>query len=145
MGSRTFTMIKPNAVAKGYAGRIFDMLLADGFILRALKMVFMSRNDAVKFYSVHRGKPFFQELIDFMTSGAVIVAILEKDDAVASLRRIVGNTNPDMADKSTIRCMFGESLTRNAIHASDSEKNAMLEWAQFFLDSEIIDADYSCP
>lgn len=142
MKTRTFTIIKPNAVADGNTGRILDMILGDGFSIRAMKMVFLSRNDAVRFYEIHKDKPFFPELLEFMTSGPVVAAVLEKEDAVASLRRLVGNTDPLKADVGTIRQMFAADKTRNAIHASDSDENARIEWSQFFSAKEIIEVDY---
>ncbi len=145
MTNRTFTIIKPNAVAAGNAGRIIDMILADGFIFRAMKMVYLSRNQAERFYAIHKGKPFFDKLVMFMTSGPIVVAVVEKDDAVASLRRLVGSTNPAQAEEGTIRRLFADSLTRNAIHASDSDENAALEWSQFFAPDEFMEAEYSLP
>lgn len=142
MKTRTFTIIKPNAVADGNTGRILDMIIGDGFSIRAMKMVFLSRNDAVRFYEIHKDKPFFPELLDFMTSGPVVAAVLEKEDAVAALRRLVGNTDPLKADVGTIRQMFAADKTRNAIHASDSDENARIEWSQFFSAKEIIEVDY---
>lgn len=145
MGSRTFTMIKPNAVALGYTGKILDMIIEAGFRIRAMKMVCMSRNDAENFYAAHRGKPFFDHLILFMTSGPVIVAVLEGENAVGRFRELVGPTDPKNAPEGTIRNKFGESLTRNSIHASDSDENARLEWGGFFTDSEIMVTDYWLP
>ncbi len=142
MTNRTFTIIKPNAVAAGNTGKILDMILNAGFKIRALKMVFMSRNEATRFYAIHQGKPFFADLVEFMTSGPVIVGILEKENAVAALRELVGNTDPAKAAEGTIRRMFADSLTRNAIHASDSDENAQQEWSQFFKPKEIMVADY---
>ena len=142
MKSRTFTIIKPNAVATGNTGKILDMILRDGFTIRAMKMVFFSRNDADRFYAIHKGKPFFPSLVEFMTSGPVVVAVLEKEDAVASLRELVGATDPAKAAEGTIRRLFADSLTRNAIHASDSDDNARAEWSQFFAASEIMEAEY---
>ena len=142
--SRTFTIIKPNAVAAGATGRILDRLIADGFRIRALKMDFLDRNRAARFYAVHRGKPFFDQLIRFMTSGAIVAAVLERDgeDAVAALRALVGATDPALAVPGTIRHEFGESVTRNAIHASDSPENACTEWSHFFTDDQITEIDY---
>ncbi len=145
MATRTFTIIKPNAVAAGNAGRILDMILGAGFVVRAMKMVFMSRDQAEKFYAIHRGKPFFERLAMFMTSGPVIVAVLERDDAVGALRNLVGATDPARAEPGTIRKLFADSLTRNAIHASDSDDNARTEWEHFFSQDEIIEADYRLP
>lgn len=142
MITKTFTIIKPNAVAAGNTGKIIDQLIGAGFVIRAMKMICMSRNDAEKFYAVHRGKPFFASLVDFMTSGAVVVAVLEREDAVAELRRVVGATDPAKAAEGTIRRLYGEDVQHNAIHASDSDENAAIEAAHFFADSDIIVADY---
>lgn len=143
--SRTFTLIKPNAVAAGATGKILDRLIADGFRIRALKMDFLSRNRAARFYAVHRGKPFFEDLVRFMTSGAVVAAVLERDGerAVEALRTLVGATDPARAAAGTIRREFGESVTRNAIHASDSLENAREEWSRFFTPDEITEIDYT--
>ena len=145
MKSRTFTMIKPNAVENGHTGKILDRILCAGFRICALKMVCLNRNDAEQFYAVHQGKPFFRRLVTFMTSGPVIVAVVEKDNAVSELRRIVGNTDPEKAEEGTIRKLFAESLTRNAIHASDSEENAQKEWSHFFTPKEIMETQYWLP
>lgn len=142
MITRTFTIIKPNAVAAGNTGKIIDRLIESGFVIRAMRLVCMSRNDAEKFYAVHRGKPFFASLVDFMTSGAVVVAVLEREDAVAELRRVVGATDPAKADEGTIRRLYGEDVQHNAIHASDSDENAAIEAARFFSDNDIIVVDY---
>jgi len=142
MITKTFTIIKPNAVAAGNTGKIIDRLIGAGFVIRAMKMICMSRNDAEKFYAVHRGKPFFASLVDFMTSGAVVVAVLEREDAVAELRRVVGATDPAKAAEGTIRRLYGEDVQHNAIHASDSDGNATIEAARFFTDSDIIVVDY---
>lgn len=136
----TFTIIKPNAVAAGDTGKILDAILADGFILRALRMTLLDRPAAEAFYAVHRGKPFFDRLVEFMTSGPVVVAVLERDNAVEALRLLVGNTDPEKAAPGTIRARFGENVTRNAIHASDSPDNARTEWAHFFTPDQIIEA-----
>ena len=145
MKSSTFTMIKPNAVAAGHTGKILDRMTADGFTIRAMRLVFMSRNDAAQFYAVHAGKPFFETLLRFMTSGATVVALLEREgnDAVAALRQLVGNTDPAKADRGTIRAEFGESLTCNAVHASDSDENARIEWSHFFAPGDMIDVAYN--
>lgn len=142
MGDRTFTIIKPNAVADGNTGKILSIIEGNGFRIIAMKLVFMDRNVAEKFYAVHKGKPFFDELVDFMTSGPSVVAMLERDNAVAELRELAGNTDPAEAAEGTIRRMFAESLTRNAIHAADSDENARIEAAWFFKEKEIITARY---
>ncbi len=142
MIDRTFTIIKPNAVADGNTGKILDMIIAAGFRVIGLKLTCMDRNQAQKFYAIHRDRPFFGELVDFMTSGPVVVGLLEKEHAVADLRRLVGATDPAKAEPGTIRNLFARSVTKNAIHASDSDENARCEWSQFFTEEEIITADY---
>jgi nucleoside-diphosphate kinase len=138
MKSLTFTIIKPNSVEAGDTGKIIDRLIAAGFMLRAMKLIRMNRAQAEHFYAVHSERPFFGELVDFMTSGAVVVAVLEKEDAVSSLRRLVGNTDPALADKGAIRRDFGIDKSRNAIHASDSDENAAAEWRQFFTETDLV-------
>ena len=112
MTERTFSIIKPNAVAAGAVGQILDAMLADGFRIIGLKLVCMSRNEAEKFYAVHRGKPFYGRLVTFMTSGPSVVLVLEREDAVAGLRRLAGATDPAKAAEGTLRRRFGENVTR---------------------------------
>lgn len=142
MEERTFTIIKPNAVAMGVTGRIIDAFLQDGFRILAMRLVCMSRNDAEKFYAIHRGREFFSRLVDFMTSGPCVVMLLEREDAVAELRRLVGNTDPARAAEGTLRRMYGENVTRNAVHASDSVENARMEASRFFREEDIVVARY---
>lgn len=142
MTDRTFTIIKPNAVAAGNAGKIIDAVIEGGFRIIALRLTYFSRNQAERFYAVHKGKPFFNDLVDFMTSGPVYVGVVEHENAVAEFRRLIGATDPAKADEGTIRRRFGESLERNAIHGSDSDENARIEWSQFFSDDDIITAEY---
>ena len=145
MKTKTFTIIKPNAVADGNTGKIIDKIIEAGFTIRAMKMLFMSRNDAARFYAVHTGQPFFDYLVQFMTSGPVVVAVLEREDAVPALRELVGNTDPEKAQPGTIRRLFGETVSRNAIHASDSDENARCEWEHFFTEQEVVVTDYRQP
>ena len=145
MTDRTFTIIKPNAVGGGNAGRILAHIEEAGFRVLALKMTFLSRSDAEKFYHIHKGKPFFRKLCLFMTSGPIIAAVLEKENAVADFRTLIGATDPAAAADGTIRKAFANSKTRNAIHASDSDENAAWEAAFFFSDKEIIEAGYDLP
>ena len=145
MTNRTFTIIKPNAVGAGNAGKILATIEEAGFRVLALKMTFLSRSDAEKFYHIHKGQYFFRKLCLFMTSGSIIVAVLEKENAVADFRTLVGNTNPAEAAEGTIRKMFAQSKTRNAIHASDSDENAAWETSFFFNDKEIIETGYDLP
>ena len=138
MGNLTFTMIKPDAVRAGNHAKILQHLVDAGFRIVALRMWCMSRNDAQRFYAVHNGKPFFDGLIDFMTSGPIVAAVLEKENAVAELRKTVGATNPEAADEGTVRKLYGSSVQQNAIHASDSDENAKIEWQLHFKDSDIM-------
>ena len=130
--SLTLGIIKPDAVQSGKAGDILAHLEAAGFTVRALKMTRMNTVQAGAFYAIHKERPFFDSLVTFMTSGAVIPIVLEAEDAVAELRTVVGATDPAEADDGTVRKLFAESRERNAIHASDSDENAAAEIAFFF-------------
>jgi nucleoside-diphosphate kinase len=131
MTNKTFTMIKPDAFAKGYAGSIIDMILQDGFRIVALKMTKLSLEKAGEFYAVHKERPFYGELVEFMASGPIIAAILEKDHAVTDFRRLIGATDPSKAEAGTIRKLYAASVGENAVHGSDSDENAKIE-ADFF-------------
>jgi nucleoside-diphosphate kinase len=130
--SQTLAIIKPDAVAAGKAGRILAHLEEAGFVVRALRMTRLTVPQAQAFYAVHRGRPFYDELVDFMTSGPCIPMILEGSDAVARLRETIGATDPAEAAAGTVRKLYAESKGRNAIHASDSDQNAAVETAFFF-------------
>lgn len=130
--SQTLAIIKPDAVASGRAGKILAHLEGAGFTVRALRMTRLSREQAGAFYAVHRERPFYGELVEFMTSGPCIPMILEADDAVARLRDTIGATDPAEAAEGTVRKLYAESKGRNAIHASDSDENAAIETAFFF-------------
>lgn len=132
MSNRTFTMIKPEAVRAGVAAEILKMITDNGFRIVALRMHHLSRNDAMRFYAVHKGKPFYEKLVEYMSSGPIIAAVLEGENAVASYRCLVGATNPADAAEGTIRHRFGTDNTANAVHASDSDENARIEWEQHF-------------
>jgi nucleoside-diphosphate kinase len=134
MTNRTFTIIKPDSVRKGNTDKILARLKSEGFKVLAKKDLRMSRKQAESFYAVHRERPFFGSLVDYMTSGPVVVAALERDNAVATLRKVMGATDPAKADKGTIRKDFGESIEQNAIHGSDSDDNAKTEIGFFFPD-----------
>ncbi len=138
MSNRTFTIIKPDSVRKGNSGKIMTRIEAEGFKILGLKKVSLSRKQAESFYAVHRQRPFFKGLVDYMTSGPVYVAALERADAVAHLRKVMGATDPAKADQGTIRKEFGESIEQNAIHGSDSDENAKVEVGFFFAESELI-------
>lgn len=132
MSNRTFTMIKPDAFKKGHSGAILDRIIKEGFGIKALKMLHLSKEKAGEFYVIHRERPFYGELVEFMSSGPIIAAILEKDNAVESFRKLIGATNPAAADEGTIRKLFASSVGENAIHGSDSDANAAIESAFFF-------------
>jgi nucleoside-diphosphate kinase len=138
MSNRTFTIIKPDSVEKGNFGKIIARLEAEGFRILGIKKVALGEKQAQSFYGIHRERPFFGDLVRYMTSGPVYVAALEKDDAVASLRKLMGATDPTKADAGTIRKDFGESIERNAIHGSDSDDNAKGEISFFFAESELV-------
>ena len=138
MSNRTFTIINPDSVRKGNFGKIISRLESEGFRVLGLKKVSLSRPQAEGFYDVHRQRPFFGSLVDYMTSGPVFVAALQRDNAVAHLRKVMGATDPAKADAGTIRKDFGESIEQNAIHGSDSDENANIEIAFFFSQSELL-------
>ena len=132
MSNRTFTMIKPDAFSKGYSGAIINQIIKDGFRIVALKMLKLSPEKAGEFYAVHSARPFYGELVEFMGSGPIIAAILEKDNAVADFRKLIGATNPANADEGTIRKLYAASVGENAVHGSDSDENAKIESDFFF-------------
>jgi nucleoside-diphosphate kinase len=138
MANRTFTIIKPDSVRKGNFGKIISRLEAEGFRVLGLKKVSLGRKQAEGFYAVHRERPFFPSLVEYMTSGPVYVAALERDNAVPHLRQVMGATDPKKADKGTVRAEFGESIEQNAIHGSDSDDNARIEIAFFFSECELM-------
>ena len=125
-------MIKPEAVAAGNMGKILDMIIANGFKVVALKYTRLSHQEAGTFYAVHKERPFYGELVDYMASGPIIVAILEKENAMSSFRELIGATDPAQAAEGTIRKSFAESKAKNAVHGSDSDENAVIEGAFFF-------------
>ena len=130
--NRTFTMIKPDAVENGHTGAILAQINAAGFRIVALKKTQMTKNDAETFYEVHKERPFYGELVDFMSSGPIVAAILEKENAVADFRTLIGATNPAQAAEGTIRKNFAASIGENAVHGSDSDENAQIEGNFFF-------------
>jgi nucleoside-diphosphate kinase len=137
-GKITFTMIKPQAVADGNMGKIIDQIIAGGFKIKALKYTRLSKDEAMKFYAVHKERPFYQGLTDFMSSGPIIAAVLEKENAVTAYRDYIGATNPEEAEAGTIRELYGSNIQANAVHGSDSDENAQIESKFFFSDREII-------
>jgi nucleoside-diphosphate kinase len=132
MSNRTFTMIKPDAMKNGHAGAILDRFIKEGFKIISLKMTKLSAEKAGEFYAIHKERPFYGELVQFMSSGAIIAAILEKENAVAAFRELIGATNPAQAAEGTIRKLFATSLGENAVHGSDSDENARIEGDFFF-------------
>ena len=135
--NRTFTMIKPDGVENGHTGAILDKINTAGFRIVAMKKTQMTKNDAEAFYAVHNERPFFGELVDFMTRGPIVSAILEKENAVEDFRALIGATNPAEAAEGTIRKMFATDIAENAIHGSDSDDNAEIESAFHFSGREI--------
>jgi nucleoside-diphosphate kinase len=134
--NRTFTMIKPDAVANGHAGKILDHIIQAGYKVVALKYTHLSAEKAGEFYAVHSERPFYRDLVDFMSSGPIYAAILEKDNAVEDFRKVIGATNPSEAEAGTIRNLFAKSIDANAIHGSDSDENAAIEGNFFFAENE---------
>lgn len=126
-GNQTFTMIKPDAVRNGHIGAILDKICAAGFNIRAMKYIRMSAEQAGAFYEVHKERPFYGELVAFMSSGPIVAAVLEKDNAVDDFRTLIGATNPAEAAEGTIRKLYATSIGENAVHGSDSDDNAIIE------------------
>jgi nucleoside-diphosphate kinase len=123
----TLTMIKPDAVAAGHSGKIIDMIIGAGFKIQAMKLTRLSTEKAKEFYAIHSERPFFGDLVKFMTEGPIIAAVLEKDNAVEDFRKLIGATNPANAAEGTIRKNFATDIERNAVHGSDSDENAAIE------------------
>lgn len=138
--SHTLTIVKPDAFATNKGGKIIAHLEAQGFRVRAARVMHLTTTQAQEFYGVHRERPFFGSLVTFMTSGPCMPLVLEKADAVASLRKAIGATDPKEAEQGTVRALFAESKERNAIHASDSDENAARESRFFFSESELLAA-----
>ena len=130
--NRTFTMIKPDATSKGNTGAILKMINEAGFRIVAMKMTHLSKAKAGEFYEVHKERPFYGELVEFMSRGPITAAILEKENAVESFRKLIGATNPAQAEEGTIRKLYAASIGENAIHGSDSDENAQIEGDFFF-------------
>jgi nucleoside-diphosphate kinase len=139
-GNRTLTIVKPDAFGSRKAGQIIAHLEAAGFRIMAARVIHMNESEAGEFYSIHRERPFFRSLTQFMTSGPCMPMVLEKENAVAELRRAIGATDPAEAEEGTVRKLFAESKERNAIHASDSDENAARESRFFFSEAEIVHA-----
>ena len=135
--NKTFTMLKPDSVEKGNIGAILEKITASGFRIVAMKLTQLTKADAEAFYAVHNERPFFGELVEYMTRGPVVAAILEKENAVQDFRTLIGATNPAEADTGTIRKEFAESIEANSVHGSDSLENANLEISFFFAGIEL--------
>jgi nucleoside-diphosphate kinase len=132
----TLTMIKPDAVADGYTGKIIDKIIEAGFKIQAMKLTRLSKERAEEFYAIHKEKPFFGELVAFMTEGPIVAAVLEKENAIEDFRKLIGATNPEKAEEGTIRKLYAANIERNAIHGSDSDENAAIEAAFHFTAAE---------
>lgn len=138
-GNTTLTIIKPDAVKAGHAGKIIDHIIQGGFRVRAMKQIQQTPEQAGKFYEVHKERPFYQELVDFMSSGPCVPMILEKDNAVADFRKLIGATNPAEAEEGTVRKLYATDIQNNAVHGSDSDENALREAAFYFSELERAD------
>jgi len=135
--NRTFTMLKPDSVEKGNIGAILEKINSAGFRIVAMKLTQMSDQDARRFYSIHKDRPFFDDLVSYMTSGPIVAAILEKENAVEQFRTLIGSTDPTEAAEGTIRNLFASSISENAIHGSDSDENALIESRFHFSEEEM--------
>lgn len=131
-GTSTFTIIKPFAVSEGHIGPILNKIHAGGFKISAMRMLWLTRGEAERFYEVHKDRPFYKDLVTFMTSGPIVVAILNKENAVEDYRKLIGATDPEKAEEGTIRKEFAKSMRENAVHGSDSDDNAKIEGSFFF-------------
>jgi nucleoside-diphosphate kinase len=128
----TFTMIKPDAVNNGHTGKILDKIIEKGYRISAMKYLRLTPERAGQFYAIHRERPFFKDLVEFMSSGNIVAAVLEKNNAVEDYRQLIGATDPSKAEKGTIRNLFAKSIDANAVHGSDSDENAEIEASFFF-------------
>ena len=137
MSNITFTMLKPDSIRNGNTGAILDKIVKSGFKIKAMKFTKMTDEKASKFYAIHSERSFFKDLVSYMTSGPIVAAILEKDNAVNDFRELIGSTNPEEAKEGTIRNMFAKSISENAIHGSDSDENAKIECEFHFSPDEI--------
>jgi len=136
--NRTFTMLKPDAIENGHMGKILDTIIQAGFEIKAMKLTRLTTEQAQTFYEVHSERPFYGELVEYMTSGPIVAAILEKENAVADFRELIGATDPAEAAEGTIRKYYAESKGRNAVHGSDSDENAEIEGKFHFSANEIV-------
>lgn len=139
MGNKTLAIIKPDAVSDGYIGEIISMITKAGFKIKALKMVHLTVNQAKSFYEVHKERPFYNDLVDYMTSGPCVPIALEKDNAVEDYRKLIGATDPAQAEEGTVRKLYARNKQFNAVHGSDSDENAEKEIAFFFSKQELLE------
>ena len=137
MSNITFTMLKPDSIRNKNTGAILDKIIKSGFEIKAMKFIKMSTEQASSFYAVHKERPLFNDLINYMTSGPIVAAVLEKDNAVNDFRTLIGSTNPEEAADGTIRKLFAKSISENAVHGSDSDENAIIECNFHFSENEI--------
>jgi nucleoside-diphosphate kinase len=137
-GNRTFTMLKPDTVESNNIGNVTQMITDAGFVIKAMKLTQLSKDQAKEFYSVHKERPFYEELVEYMTSGPIVAAVLEKDNAVEDFRNLIGSTDPSEAEDGTIRKKYAESKGRNAVHGSDSDENAQIEAAFHFNKEDLV-------
>ena len=138
MSNKTLAIIKPDAVKKGYSGEIIAMIIKSGFKIKAMKMVQLTKSSAEGFYNVHKDRPFFNDLVAYMTSGPCIPIALEKENAVEDYRKLIGATDPAKAEEGTVRKLFAVDIQNNAVHGSDSDENAVKEIAHFFSSDELL-------
>ena len=137
-GKITFTMIKPSAFKSNYTGAILKMINDAGFVIKAMKATILSKEQAGAFYEIHKGKPFYESLVNFMSSGPIVAIMLEKENAVEDFRTLIGATNPENAAEGTVRKLYAVNMQQNAVHGSDSDENALLEASFFFSKTEMV-------
>jgi len=138
-GNRTFTMLKPDAIENGHMGAIINHIIKAGFKIVALKYTRLTKEEAGKFYEIHKERPFYGELVEYMSSGPIVAAILEKENAVEEFRKTIGATDPSKADEGTIRKLYAKSIAANAVHGSDSDENAIIEGSFYFSKREMFE------
>ncbi len=138
MGNKTLAIIKPDAVENDYTGEIISMIIKAGFKIKAMKMIRLTESSAKGFYEIHKGRPFFGELVEYMTSGPCIPIALERENAVEEYRKLIGATDPAKATEGTVRKLFAKDIQNNAVHGSDSDENAVIEIAHFFSRNELL-------
>lgn len=138
MKERTLAILKPDCLEKKVQGKVIQLIIDAGFAIKGMRLLQLSEDSAKKFYAIHKDRPFYGELVAYMTSGPVVPLCLEKENAVADFRKLIGATNPANADEGTIRKMYADSIERNIVHGSDSPENAKIEIAHFFNDSDLV-------